>query len=150
MRLKKLVGTLRKRIIGQKEAVEALEQVLLRSLSNIHDPARPMASLLFLGPTGVGKTLVAKVLAEEFFNDPKALIRLDMSEFMERHSTAQMIGAPAGYVGYGEGGKLTEQVRRRPHSVILFDEIEKAHPDVFNILLQILDEGKLTDAEGRA
>jgi ATP-dependent Clp protease ATP-binding subunit ClpC len=148
-RFEKLKKALRSKVVGQKNALEALEAVLLRSLSNIHDPERPMGSLLFLGPTGVGKTLVAKVLAEEFFNDKKALIRLDMSEFMERHSVAQIIGAPAGYVGYGEGGKLTEQVRRRPHSVVLFDEIEKAHPDVFNILLQILDEGALTDAEGR-
>jgi ATP-dependent Clp protease ATP-binding subunit ClpA len=113
-------------------------------------PDRPIGSFLFLGPTGVGKTLIAKTVAESFFGGREHLIRLDMSEFMERHSVAQMIGAPAGYVGYGDGGKLTERVRRTPHAVILFDEIEKAHPDVFNILLQILDDGRLTDAEGRS
>lgn len=146
----RLRATLEQRLIGQNEAAMALEQTLSRSLGNIGDPLRPLGSFLFLGPTGVGKTLAAKILAEEFFGSRQALIRLDMSEFMERHSLAQMIGAPAGYIGYGEGGKLTEQVRRKPHSVILFDEIEKAHPDIFNILLQILDEGTLTDAEGRA
>ncbi len=141
--------SLKKFLIGQEEVSEALKNTLTRSLSNISDPHRPLGSFLFLGPTGVGKTLSAKILAEEFFGDQNALIRLDMSEFMERHSVAQIIGAPAGYIGYGDGGKLTEQVRRKPYSVILFDEIEKAHPDVFNILLQILDEGTLTDAEGR-
>jgi ATP-dependent Clp protease ATP-binding subunit ClpC len=145
-RLHKTLGHL---LIGQKEAALALEKTLIRSLSNISDPNRPLGSFLFLGPTGVGKTLAAKILAEEFFGDQSALIRLDMSEFMERHSVAQILGAPAGYVGYGEGGKLTEALRRKPYAVILFDEIEKAHPDVFNILLQILDEGMLTDAEGR-
>lgn len=145
----RLRSALEQKLIGQKEAALALEQTLARSLSNIGDPLRPLGSFLFLGPTGVGKTLAAKILAEEFFGDRQALIRLDMSEFMERHSVAQMLGAPAGYVGYGEGGKLTEALRRKPHSVILFDEIEKAHPDIFNILLQILDEGTLTDAEGR-
>lgn len=148
-KLTRLHNTLGKLLIGQKEAALALEKTLTRSLSSISDPKRPLGSFLFLGPTGVGKTLAAKILAEEFFGDQGALIRLDMSEFMERHSVAQILGAPAGYVGYGEGGKLTEQVRRKPYSVILFDEIEKAHPDVFNILLQILDEGMLTDAEGR-
>lgn len=148
-KLDRLHRALKNRLIGQTEVASALEQTLTRALSNIGDPDRPLGSFLFLGPTGVGKTLVAKLLAEEFFGDRQALIRLDMSEFMERHSVAQILGAPAGYVGYGEGGKLTEQVRRRPHAVILFDEIEKAHPDVFNILLQILDEGTLTDAEGR-
>lgn len=139
-----------KRLIGQKEAVTALEETLVRSVSNIGDPDRPLGSFLFLGPTGVGKTYIAKLLAEEFFGSKHALIRLDMSEFMERHSVAQILGAPAGYVGHGEGGKLTETIRRKPYSVVLFDEIEKAHPDVWNILLQILDEGTLTDAEGRS
>ncbi len=148
-KLSRLRLALGKRLIGQGEAAQTLERTLLRSLSNIGDPDRPLGSFLLLGPTGVGKTLAAKILAEEYFGDKNALIRLDMSEFMERHSVAQIIGAPAGYIGYGEGGKLTEKVRRRPHAVILFDEIEKAHPDVFNILLQILDEGVLTDAEGR-
>ena len=145
----RLHTALEQRLVGQKEAALALEQTLARSLGNVGDPSRPLGSFLFLGPTGVGKTLAAKIIAEEFFGDRQALIRLDMSEFMERHSVAQILGAPAGYVGYGEGGKLTEALRRKPHSVILFDEIEKAHPDIFNILLQILDEGTLTDAEGR-
>ncbi|MBI2439205.1 MAG: ATP-dependent Clp protease ATP-binding subunit [Candidatus Moranbacteria bacterium] len=145
MRLRQALDRL---FIGQKEVAQTLEQTLARSLSNINDPNRPLGSFLFLGPTGVGKTLAAKIIAEEFFGDKDALIRLDMSEFMERHSVAQILGAPAGYIGYGEGGKLTESVRRRPYSVILFDEIEKAHPDIFNILLQILDDGTLTDAEG--
>ncbi|MDO8566132.1 MAG: ATP-dependent Clp protease ATP-binding subunit [Candidatus Moranbacteria bacterium] len=148
-RLTRLHKALDTQLIGQKEAALALEKTLTRSLSSIGDPNRPLGSFLFLGPTGVGKTLAAKILAEEFFGDQNALIRLDMSEFMERHSVAQILGAPAGYVGYGEGGKLTEAVRRKPYSVILFDEIEKAHPDVWSILLQILDEGILTDAEGR-
>ncbi len=148
-KLTRLHTALHTNLIGQEEAAAELEQTLARSLSNISDPNRPLGSFLFLGPTGVGKTLASKILAEEFFGDARALIRLDMSEFMERHSVAQIIGAPAGYIGYGEGGKLTERVRRRPYSVILFDEIEKAHPDVWNILLQILDEGVLTDAEGR-
>ncbi len=148
-RLARLHEALGRLLIGQEEAGTALEKTLARSLSSIGDPARPLGSFLFLGPTGVGKTLAAKILAEEFFGDHSALIRLDMSEFMERHSVAQILGAPAGYVGYGEGGKLTEAVRRKPYSVILFDEIEKAHPDVWNILLQILDNGTLSDAEGR-
>lgn len=149
VRLERITQALRRLVIGQDEAKEKVLSVLGRSLSGINDPHRPLGSFLLLGPTGVGKTHLAKVLAEEFFGDEKALIRLDMSEFMERHSVAQIIGAPAGYVGYGDGGKLTEAVRRRPYAVVLFDEIEKAHPDVFNILLQILDEGTLTDAEGR-
>ena len=148
-RMKRLGYTLRNRIALQEDAISAVESSLLRSLSDVRDPIRPLGSLLFLGPTGVGKTLVAKTVAEEFFGGTDRLIRLDMSEFMERHSVAQMIGAPAGYVGYGEGGRLTERIRRMPHAVVLFDEIEKAHPDVAGILLQILDEGTLTDAEGR-
>ena len=149
-RLERLGKTLRSRIALQEDAIGAVESSLIRSLSEVRDPNRPLSSLLFLGPTGVGKTLVARIVAEEFFGGRDRLIRLDMSEFMERHSVAQMIGAPAGYVGYGEGGKLTERIRRMPHAVVLFDEIEKAHPDVAGILLQILDEGTLTDAEGRS
>src|SRR6185369_12475614 len=149
-RLARLRKALETRLVGQEEAVKTLEETLTRSVSNISDPDRPLGSFLFLGPTGVGKTLIAKILAEEFFGSKKALVRLDMSEFMERHSVAQILGAPAGYIGHGEGGKLTGTVRRKPYSVVLFDEIEKAHPDVFNILLQILDEGMLTDAEGRS
>ncbi len=148
-RIAKLHSLLAQQIIGQDEATTALEETLVRSVSNIGDPDRPLGSFLFLGPTGVGKTYIAKLLAEEFFGSKQALVRLDMSEFMERHSVAQILGAPAGYIGHGEGGKLTETVRRRPYCVVLFDEIEKAHPDVSNILLQILDEGALTDAEGR-
>lgn len=148
-RLTRLHEAFLTRLIGQDEAMTALEETLARSVSNIGDPDRPLGSFLFLGPTGVGKTYIAKLLAEEFFGSKQALIRLDMSEFMERHSVAQILGAPAGYVGHGEGGKLTETIRRKPYSVVLFDEIEKAHPDVWNILLQILDEGTLTDAEGR-
>ncbi|MDD5084033.1 MAG: ATP-dependent Clp protease ATP-binding subunit [Candidatus Moranbacteria bacterium] len=140
---------LRENIVGQPEVVQKLSKTLLRSFSGVSHPDRPLGSFLFLGPSGVGKTLAAKILSETLFEDKQSLIRLDMSEFVERHSIAQIIGAPAGYIGYGEGGKLTEKVRRKPYSVILFDEIEKAHPDVFNILLQILDEGMLTDAEGR-
>jgi ATP-dependent Clp protease ATP-binding subunit ClpC len=148
-RLTRVKEALRSQVIGQDTAKNQVLATLARSMSGVNDPHRPLGSFLFLGPTGVGKTHLAKVLAEEFFGDEKALIRLDMSEFMERHSVAQIIGAPAGYVGYGDGGKLTEAIRRRPYAVVLFDEIEKAHPDVFNILLQILDEGILTDAEGR-
>lgn len=147
-KIKDIKTVLASRIIGQKEAIAKLSDALLRSQSGIGNPDRPLGSFLFLGPTGVGKTLTAKVLAEEFFENPNALIRIDMSELMERHSVASLIGSPAGYIGYGEGGNLTEKVRRNPYSVVLFDEIEKAHPDVFNILLQILEDGVLTDAEG--
>ncbi len=135
--------------VGQPEVHSAVLRVIARSLSPLRESQRPLGSFLLMGPTGVGKTYLAKVLAQAYFNDERALIRIDMSEFMERHSTAQLIGAPAGYIGYGDGGKLTEAVRRQPHSIILFDEIEKAHPDVAHLLLQILDEGHLTDAEGR-
>ena len=137
------------RVIGQDEAVAAVADAVRRSRSGLQDPRRPIGSFLFLGPTGVGKTELCKALAEVMFDDESAMIRVDMSEFMERHSVARLIGAPPGYVGYEEGGKLTEAVRRRPYSVLLLDEMEKAHPDVFNILLQVLDDGRLTDGHGR-
>lgn len=140
---------LRDRVIGQKDALEAVSNAVRRSRAGLQDPNRPIGSFIFLGPTGVGKTETAKALAEFLFDDERALVRLDMSEYMEKHAVARMIGAPPGYVGYDEGGQLTEAVRRRPYAVILFDEIEKAHPDVFNILLQILDDGRLTDSKGR-
>ena len=136
-------------VIGQKEAVSAICKALRRSRADLKDPKRPIGTFALLGPTGVGKTLLAKSLAESMFGDSKSLIQLDMSEYMERHNASRMIGSPPGYVGYEEGGQLTEQVRRKPYSVVLFDEIEKAHPDVMNMLLQILEEGKLTDNLGR-
>ncbi|OGI17819.1 MAG: hypothetical protein A3J63_03410 [Candidatus Moranbacteria bacterium RIFCSPHIGHO2_02_FULL_40_12b] len=148
-KIKNLEKNLNAQIIGQKEAIKQLTNTIYRNQSGISSFDRPLGSFMLLGPTGVGKTLTAKVLARTFYENPKALIRIDMSEFMERHNVSKLIGAPAGYVGYGEGGKLTETVRRQPYSVVLFDEIEKAHPDVFNILLQVLEEGVLTDAEGK-
>jgi ATP-dependent Clp protease ATP-binding subunit ClpB len=148
-KLSRMEETLKQRVIGQDEAVEKISDAIKRSRVGIADPNRPIGSFMFLGPTGVGKTELTKALAEFMFNDEKALIRVDMSEYMEKHSVSKMIGAPAGYVGYEEGGQLTEQVRHRPYSVVLFDEIEKAHPEVFNILLQVLDSGHLTDAKGR-
>lgn len=148
-KLARIEEVLQSRIVGQNEAVEKVSDAIKRSRVGISDPNRPIGSFIFLGPTGVGKTELTKGLAEFMFNDEKALIRVDMSEYMEKHSVSKMIGAPAGYVGYDEGGQLTEQVRHRPYSVILFDEIEKAHPEVFNILLQVLDNGHLTDAKGR-
>lgn len=149
-KLVSLKKVLKEELIGQPQISKAVADALARTLSGIHHPGRPLGSFFLLGPTGVGKTHLANILAREFFGNKKSLIRIDMSEFMEKHSVAQMIGAPAGYVGYGEGGKLTERVRRNPFSLVLFDEVEKAHPDVLNILLQILDEGTLTDAEGRS
>ncbi len=140
---------LRARVVGQEEAVAAVSNAVRRARSGLQDPNRPVGSFIFLGPTGVGKTELARALAEFLFDDEHAMIRIDMSEFMEKHSVARLIGAPPGYVGYEEGGHLTEQVRRRPYAVVLFDEIEKAHPDVFNVLLQILDDGRLTDGQGR-
>ena len=140
---------LRKRVIGQDEALEAVANAVRRARAGLQDPNRPVGSFIFLGPTGVGKTETARALAEFLFDDERAMVRLDMSEYMEKHAVARMIGAPPGYVGYEEGGQLTEAVRRRPYSVVLFDEIEKAHPDVFNVLLQILDDGRLTDSKGR-
>ncbi len=140
---------LHRRVVGQDEAVDAVAEAVVRSRSGLADPNRPIGSFIFLGPTGVGKTELARALAEYLFDDERALIRIDMSEYQERHTVARLIGAPPGYVGYDEGGQLTEAVRRRPYSVILFDEVEKAHPDVFNVFLQILDDGRLTDGQGR-
>ena len=149
MKLLRMEDYLHKRVIGQDEAVNTVSDAIRRARSGLKDPKRPIGSFIFLGPTGVGKTELAKSLAEFLFNDEDALIRIDMSEYMEKHSVARLVGAPPGYVGYDEGGQLTEAVRRKPYSVILFDEIEKAHPDVFNIMLQILDDGRLTDSKGR-
>jgi ATP-dependent Clp protease ATP-binding subunit ClpB len=148
-RLTKLEDELAHRVVGQREAVEAVANAVRRSRAGLQDPNRPIGSFIFLGPTGVGKTETARALAEFLFDDEHAMVRIDMSEYMEKHAVARLIGAPPGYVGYEEGGQLTEAVRRRPYSVILFDEIEKAHPEVFNILLQILDDGRLTDSQGR-
>jgi len=148
-RLLKLEDELGRRVIGQREALAAVSNAVRRARAGLQDPNRPTGSFIFLGPTGVGKTETAKALAEFLFDDERALVRIDMSEYMEKHAVARLIGAPPGYVGYEEGGQLTEAIRRRPYSVILFDEIEKAHPDVFNILLQILDDGRLTDSQGR-
>ena len=148
-RLLKLEEILHKRVIGQDEAVTAVSKAVRRARAGLKDPKRPIGSFIFLGPTGVGKTELARALAEALFGDEDAMIRLDMSEYMERHTVSKMIGAPPGYVGYDEAGQLTEKVRRRPYSVVLFDEIEKAHPEVFNILLQVLEDGRLTDAQGR-
>jgi ATP-dependent Clp protease ATP-binding subunit ClpB len=136
-------------VVGQDEAVTAVANAVRRSRSGLSDPNRPVGSFIFLGPTGVGKTELARALAEFLFDDEQALIRLDMSEYQEKHTVSRMVGAPPGYVGYDEGGQLTEAVRRRPYAVVLFDEIEKAHPDVFNVLLQILEDGRLTDGQGR-
>jgi ATP-dependent Clp protease ATP-binding subunit ClpB len=139
---------LSKRVVGQAEAVKAVSTAVRRARAGLQDPNRPIGSFMFLGPTGVGKTELTKALAEFLFDDEAALLRIDMSEYMEKHSVARLIGAPPGYVGYEEGGSLTEAVRRRPYQVVLFDEIEKAHPDVFNVLLQVLDDGRLTDGQG--
>jgi ATP-dependent Clp protease ATP-binding subunit ClpB len=148
-KLVQMEARLHERVIGQDEAVAAVANALRRSRAGLADPNRPIGSFLFLGPTGVGKTELARALAEFMFDSEQAMIRIDMSEYMEKHSVARLIGAPPGYVGYDEGGQLTEAVRRRPYAVILLDEIEKAHPDVFNTLLQIMDEGRLTDGQGR-
>ena len=140
---------LHKRVIGQDEGVEKVTEAIIRSKAGIKDPTKPIGSFMFLGPTGVGKTELAKALAEALFDDEKNMVRIDMSEYMEKYSVSRLIGAPPGYVGYEEGGQLTEAVRRKPYSVVLFDEIEKAHPDVFNVLLQVLDDGRITDSQGR-
>ena len=147
--MRKLEQTLHKRVIGQDEAVTAVAKAVKRGRVGIKSPNRPVGSFLFLGPTGVGKTELAKTLAEALFGKEDAMIRVDMSEYMEKHSVSKMIGSPPGYVGHDEGGQLSEKVRRNPYSVVLFDEIEKAHPDVFNILLQVLDDGHITDSQGR-
>ena len=148
-KLLRMEDSLGNRVVGQAEAVHAVATAVRRSRAGLQDPNRPMGSFMFLGPTGVGKTELTKALAEYLFNDETAMVRLDMSEYMEKHSVSRLIGAPPGYVGYDEGGALTEAVRRRPYQVVLFDEIEKAHPDVFNVLLQVLDDGRLTDGQGR-
>ena len=148
-KLLRLEATLHKRVIGQDEAVTLVTEAILRARSGIKDPRRPVGSFLFLGPTGVGKTELAKALAETLFDTESAIVRIDMSEYMEKHAVSRLIGAPPGYVGYDEGGQLTEAIRRKPFAVVLFDEVEKAHPDVFNVLLQVLDDGRITDAQGR-
>ena len=148
-KLLKMESVIQERVVGQHEAITAVANAIRRSRAGLSDPHRPVGSFLFLGPTGVGKTELSKALAHFLFDTDDAMVRLDMSEFMEKHSVARLIGAPPGYVGYEEGGYLTEAVRRRPYSVILLDEVEKAHPDVFNVLLQVLDDGRLTDGQGR-
>ena len=144
-----LADELHKRVVGQDEGVELVTEAIIRSKAGIKDPSKPIGSFLFLGPTGVGKTELAKALAQSLFDDENNMVRIDMSEYMEKYSVSRLIGAPPGYVGYDEGGQLTEAVRRKPYSVVLFDEIEKAHPDVFNILLQVLDDGRITDSKGK-
>ena len=142
-------GAPARRVVGQEEAVAAVSAAVRRSRSGLQDPNRPIGSFIFLGPTGVGKTELARALAEFLFDDERNMVRIDMSEYQERHTVARLIGAPPGYVGYEEGGQLTEAVRRRPYSVVLFERIEKAHPEVFNVFLQVLDDGRLTDSQGR-
>jgi ATP-dependent Clp protease ATP-binding subunit ClpB len=148
-KLMQMEAKLRERVIGQDQALTAVAHAVRRARAGLQDPNRPIGSFLFLGPTGVGKTELAKALASFLFDDDRAMVRIDMSEFMEKHAVSRLIGAPPGYVGYDEGGVLTEAVRRRPYQVILFDEVEKAHEDVFNVLLQVLDDGRLTDGQGR-
>lgn len=148
-KLLNMESILHSRVIGQDEAVVAVAKAVRRARAGLKDPKRPIGSFIFLGPTGVGKTELARALAESIFGDEEAMIRIDMSEYMEKHSTSRLVGSPPGYVGYDEGGQLTEKVRRKPYSVVLLDEIEKAHPDVFNILLQVLEDGRLTDSKGR-
>jgi ATP-dependent Clp protease ATP-binding subunit ClpC len=149
MRLMKMEDDLHKKVISQHDAIQAISKAVRRSRSGLKDPKRPTGSFIFAGPTGVGKTLLAKALAEFMFGDEDALIQIDMSEYMEKHNVSRLIGAPPGYVGYEEGGQLTEKIRRRPYAVVLLDEIEKAHPDVYNMLLQVMEEGRLTDSFGR-
>ena len=148
-KLVRMEDVLHSRVIGQDEAVTAVANAIRRSRAGLSDPNRPIGSFLFLGPTGVGKTELARSLADFLFDDERAMVRIDMSEYMEKHSVSRLVGAPPGYVGYDEGGQLTEAVRRRPYAVVLLDEVEKAHPDVFNVLLQLMDDGRLTDGQGR-
>jgi ATP-dependent Clp protease ATP-binding subunit ClpC len=148
-RLLEIESHLHRRVIGQEEAITAVAEAVRRSRTGMKDPNRPIGSFIFLGPTGVGKTELAKALAEYLFNDQDAMLRFDMSEYQEKHTVSRLVGAPPGYVGYEEAGQLTEAIRRKPYSVVLFDEIEKAHPDVFNILLQMMDDGRLTDSQGK-
>jgi ATP-dependent Clp protease ATP-binding subunit ClpB len=148
-KLLRMEDALAERVVGQAEAVRAVSDAVRRARAGVADPDRPTGSFLFLGPTGVGKTELAKALAEFLFDDERAMVRIDMSEYSEKHSVARLVGAPPGYVGYDQGGQLTESVRRRPYSVVLLDEVEKAHPDVFDVLLQVLDDGRLTDGQGR-
>jgi ATP-dependent Clp protease ATP-binding subunit ClpB len=148
-KLVRMEDALHARVVGQDEAVGAVSNAIRRSRAGLSDPNRPIGSFLFMGPTGVGKTELARALAEFLFDDSRAMVRIDMSEYSERHSVARLVGAPPGYVGYEEGGQLTEAVRRRPYAVVLLDELEKAHPDVFNILLQVLEDGRMTDGQGR-
>jgi ATP-dependent Clp protease ATP-binding subunit ClpB len=148
-KLIRMEDALHARVVGQEDAVSAVSNAIRRSRAGLSDPNRPIGSFLFMGPTGVGKTELARALAEFLFDDARAMVRIDMSEYGERHSVARLVGAPPGYVGYEEGGQLTESVRRRPYAVVLLDELEKAHPDVFNVLLQVLEDGRLTDGQGR-
>jgi ATP-dependent Clp protease ATP-binding subunit ClpB len=148
-KLIRMEDELHRRVVGQDEAVSAVSAAIRRSRAGLQDPNRPVGSFIFLGPTGVGKTELARTLAQFLFDDEQNIVRIDMSEYQERHTVARLLGAPPGYVGYDEGGQLSEAVRRRPYSVVLFDEIEKAHPEVFNVLLQVLDDGRLTDGQGR-
>ena len=148
-KLVKLETHLHQRVVGQNEAITAVANAVRRARAGLQDPNRPIGSFIFMGPTGVGKTELSRALAEFLFDDENAMIRIDMSEYMEKHTVARLIGAPPGYVGYEEGGQLSEAIRRKPYSVVLFDEIEKAHPDVFNVLLQVLDDGRITDGQGR-
>src|SRR4030088_43440 len=148
-KLVRMEEELHKRVVGQEQAIVAVSKAIRRARAGIKDPKRPSGSFIFLGPSGVGKTELARTLAEFLFGDEDALIQVDMSEYMEKHAVSRLVGSPPGYIGYDEGGQLTEAVRRKPYSVLLLDEIEKAHPDVFNILLQILEDGRLTDAQGR-
>ena len=148
-KLLKMDELLHERVVGQDEAINVITRAIRRSRAGLKNPSRPIGSFIFLGPTGVGKTEVARSVAEFLFDDEESMIRIDMSEYMEKYSVSRLVGAPPGYVGYEEGGQLTEAVRRRPYSVVLLDEIEKAHPDVFNLLLQVLEDGRLTDSQGR-